>query len=355
MVVWDKSDIIQAVVGGIIVSVAMTIHFHMFGKTSSIGDNIKTIFKLDKSAGFFWKFCYLFGIITLPFIIWMTKGPTFYIGKQRFTMFDPNEYSIDALNIFGWVLAGLLIGFGSQLGYGDTVSHAQIGVPLGQPKSILFTVLFLVIGAIFSSLRASHPFLGKGTEFGYTYSNVWRWISLGIFCLLAITFLGIIVSNIRNSYYKNALATYGIGLIFGLGISMSSLTRISKIRGTLNIGKHWDPTALVAWLVIIVLNTITFNLSRRRGGPLTAEKLPVVDKTKLDGRTVVGAALFGLGLGLGGLDPLSGFLNFFTTTHALFWLIGLVGGQLIYDANQKARAKQLDDELREELMVEGAQ
>ena len=51
---------------------------------------------------------------------------------------------------------------------------------------------------------------------------------------------------------------------------------------------------------------------------------------RIDLKLVVGAAIFGLGWGLGALCPGPGIMDFFTLTHVIFWVMGFTVGQLVF-------------------------
>jgi len=48
----------------------------------------------------------------------------------------------------------------------------------------------------------------------------------------------------------------------------------------------------------------------------------------VNGKLIAGAIIYGLGLGLTGLSPGTGMINFFTMSYAIFWVMGLALGQL---------------------------
>ena len=54
---------------------------------------------------------------------------------------------------------------------------------------------------------------------------------------------------------------------------------------------------------------------------------------------MIGAALFGLGWGLGGLCPGPGMINFFVMTHMIIWLPALAAGQIGFELAHKGLEK----------------
>jgi len=64
----------------------------------------------------------------------------------------------------------------------------------------------------------------------------------------------------RGGFIKEYLSSFVIGLIFGLGLMVSGICRISKVLGFLTINKSWDPTILFLFITCFLINMITFRL-----------------------------------------------------------------------------------------------
>ena len=85
----------------------------------------------------------------------------------------------------------------------------------------------------------------------------------------------------------------------------------------------------------VAINVVTFNYTLHKvERPLLTGpdgKYGVPPRGVIDARLVGGAALFGLGWGLGGLCPGPGVICFFSMTHAILWVPSLAFGQLAFD------------------------
>jgi uncharacterized membrane protein YedE/YeeE len=85
----------------------------------------------------------------------------------------------------------------------------------------------------------------------------------------------------------------------------------------------------------VAINLVTFNfILKKVEKPMLAGengKYGVPPRGVIDTRLVVGAALFGLGWGLGGLCPGPGVICFFSMTHAIIWVASFVVGQLAFE------------------------
>lgn len=85
----------------------------------------------------------------------------------------------------------------------------------------------------------------------------------------------------------------------------------------------------------VAINLVTFNyILKKVEKPILAQengKYGVPPRGVIDARLVVGAALFGLGWGLGGLCPGPGVICFFSMTHAIIWVASLAIGMASFD------------------------
>jgi uncharacterized membrane protein YedE/YeeE len=85
----------------------------------------------------------------------------------------------------------------------------------------------------------------------------------------------------------------------------------------------------------VAINLVTFNyILKKVEKPILAGengKYGVPPRGVIDARLVVGAALFGLGWGLGGLCPGPGVICFFSMTHAIIWVASLALGMVSFD------------------------
>lgn len=68
--------------------------------------------------------------------------------------------------------------------------------------------------------------------------------------------------------------------------------------------KYWDPSLLFVLCSAVGLNLLTFNyLIRVKKTALLTEKFELPDKTKIDIQLILESAIFGIGLGIGGIFP----------------------------------------------------
>lgn len=92
------------------------------------------------------------------------------------------------------------------------------------------------------------------------------------------------------------ISAFGAGLVFGIGLWVSGMANPRKVLDFLDVAGNWDPSLLVVMAGAVAVTAVAFRpLIRRRG--------PAFEKTKLDLPLVIGAAIFGVGWGIGGYCP----------------------------------------------------
>lgn len=100
-----------------------------------------------------------------------------------------------------------------------------------------------------------------------------------------------------------ALSAFLSGVVFALGLGIAGMTQPDKIIGFLDITGDWDPDLLLVMVGAIVVTALSFWRILGRARPVAAQKFGLPERRAIDARLVVGAALFGVGWGVGGLCP----------------------------------------------------
>lgn len=93
------------------------------------------------------------------------------------------------------------------------------------------------------------------------------------------------------------------GLLFGLGLTVSQMINPEKVIAFLNISGDWDPSLALVMAAAVLVNFVGFRLTMRRTQPVFADVFHLPSRKDLDGRLIAGAAIFGVGWGLGGYCP----------------------------------------------------
>ena len=93
------------------------------------------------------------------------------------------------------------------------------------------------------------------------------------------------------------------GSIFGLGLTISSMTNPDKVLGFLDLFNNWDPSlAFVMGGAIIITAPMLFVLTKNKNLILSKE-IHLPTNKEIDKKLIIGSLIFGAGWGLVGLCP----------------------------------------------------
>jgi uncharacterized membrane protein YedE/YeeE len=93
------------------------------------------------------------------------------------------------------------------------------------------------------------------------------------------------------------------GLLFGAGLALSGMTDPRVILGFLDVAGPWNPALALVMIGALAVTIPGYRLVFRRGRPLWADRFVLAGTGGIDARLIGGAALFGIGWGLGGYCP----------------------------------------------------
>ncbi|AKQ66632.1 GENE II AND X protein [Myxococcus hansupus] len=100
-----------------------------------------------------------------------------------------------------------------------------------------------------------------------------------------------------------AFSAFFSGLLFALGLGISGMTDPAKVLGFLDVAGAWDYRLAFVMGGAIAVHAALRPLIRRRVRPLFAAGFSVPALQRVDAKLVAGAAVFGVGWGLGGYCP----------------------------------------------------
>ena len=89
---------------------------------------------------------------------------------------------------------------------------------------------------------------------------------------------------------------FGAGLLFGFGLWLSGMADPRKVLNFLDISGTWDPSLLVVMGGAVAVTLMAFR-------PIIRKRKLSFDKQSIDVPLIAGAAIFGLGWGIGGFCP----------------------------------------------------
>ena len=225
----------------------------------------------------------------------LPQGLTFIVGLLLvaplwFGIFGQAPVVAISSNMVLLGIAGILVGFGSVLGNGCTSGHGVCGISRLSGRSIIATVTFMATGA--------------ATVF--------------------------ILRYVVGAKSMRILSTLFAGLLFGTGLILSGMANPTKVQNFLDVFGTWDPSLAFVMGGAILVTAPGFWFVQKRSTPFFHDMFHLSTRKDVDARLLTGAALFGVGWGLGGLcpGPVVTSLPFATTGVLVFVPTMLVGMSL---------------------------
>lgn len=93
------------------------------------------------------------------------------------------------------------------------------------------------------------------------------------------------------------------GGMFGAGLTISGMTLPHNVVGFLDVGGAWNPSLALVMLAAVAVHFVLYRLVRRRVRPIFEDRFHIPTRRDADPRLLAGAAIFGVGWGVGGLCP----------------------------------------------------
>jgi len=125
---------ISALIGGGLIGLAAVILMGSLGRIAGVsgimGRLISTQSKVDRS----WQLAFILGLILIPLLMVLANP----------------EFKVVEFKLKGWplLIAGAIVGWGTQLGNGCTSGHGICGNARFSVRSIIATLTFMITGII---------------------------------------------------------------------------------------------------------------------------------------------------------------------------------------------------------------
>ncbi|MEL6645455.1 MAG: DUF6691 family protein [Pseudomonadota bacterium] len=97
--------------------------------------------------------------------------------------------------------------------------------------------------------------------------------------------------------------TYVIGLMFGIGISLSGMANPAKVLNFFDIAGSWDPSLMFVMGGALITTFVGYRWVLGREAPVFAPAFGVPTARQIDGKLIGGSAVFGIGWGIAGFCP----------------------------------------------------
>jgi len=125
-----------------------------------------------------------------------------------------------------------------------------------------------------------------------------------------------------------AISSFALGILFGLGLSISQMTDPARVIGFLDIAGRWDPTLICVMGGALAATLPFFPWIQKRQKTLLGEPLRLPIQSRIDARLIIGAAIFGIGWGLAGLCPGPALANLASASPGIvLFVLAMIAGQ----------------------------
>ncbi len=118
-------------IGGILIGLGAAIMLVFNGRIAGISGIFEGVVLPDEGA-FDWKTAFVGGLLVGGGIMFVFVPEWFAVGIER--------------SMFGFIVAGLLVGFGTRLGNGCTSGHGVCGLSRMSRRSVVATLTFMAAG-----------------------------------------------------------------------------------------------------------------------------------------------------------------------------------------------------------------
>ncbi len=130
---------------------------------------------------------------------------------------------------------------------------------------------------------------------------------------------------------KASITAFFSGLIFALGLGIAGMTRPIKVIGFLDFFGAWDASLAFVMIGAIVVYFFAYRRVDHMTTPVLAPSFALPKRSDLDARLISGAALFGIGWGLGGFCPGPALTSLASGAPAvLIFVVAMVAGMYLH-------------------------
>lgn len=149
--------------------------------------------------------------------------------------------------------------------------------------------------------------------------------------------------TILNTQSRTVAVSFLVGFVFSVGLALSGMTLPQKVIGFLDFTGDWDPSLAFVMGGAVLVYGVVFRYVLQMKQPVYAAKFSIPTRRDINWRLLAGAAIFGIGWGLGGFCPgpalasaaagVAGVLDIFA------FVISMVAGMFLYKGFDHLLAK----------------
>ncbi|WP_246845872.1 YeeE/YedE family protein [Bdellovibrio sp. ZAP7] len=136
-------SILMALAGGALIGLAASLMLVLNGRVTGISGIANGLLTLQK-GDYLWRATFVVGLIAGGVVLAYFQAEMFANTSAR------SEVMI--------AIAGVIVGFGTVLGSGCTSGHGVCGISRLSPRSLIATIIFMLVGMITATILKS--FLG---------------------------------------------------------------------------------------------------------------------------------------------------------------------------------------------------
>lgn len=139
---------------------------------------------------------------------------------------------------------------------------------------------------------------------------------------------------------KFNLASFGAGLLFGIGLLVSGMANPEKVLGFLDLAGQWDPSLAFVMGGAILVGLVAFTVAKKRTLSYLGFEMRLPGSRTIDRRLVIGSLLFGAGWGLAGFCPGPGLVALGAgKAGALVFVAAMIAGMGLFELIEKNRVR----------------
>jgi len=324
------NSILNSIFGGIILAAATSAHIYLQGKITGISG---AIFKCIKNVDLNYHASLLLGMVfTSAFVACFSEPFKESKWLKRTFLELPKNYSED-LSMFGFIVAGFLVGVGARMANGCTSGHGLCGLPRLSKRSIVAIALFMVVGLVSATFRYYSMLFWPSKPFRAFNPSIINYLVL-------LASVGGVGYFLYESYKTNKTdklrdtgIAFGIGAAFSYGLIESGMVERHVVAGFLTLGKVWNIRLAFVFATAVCINYFAFNyIFKNIKKPVFKDKYDIPPNTAVDNKLIVGAILFGIGWGFSGICPGTAVASFYIYFPQSFLaLAAMCGGMFVED------------------------